>query len=132
MEYNKISEKKRFSIIARAKSFAHAGRGISIFIKSTHNAWIQILYFIVLVVLGCIFTISSSEWIGIIISSSMLLIVEAINTAIEIDINLTSPDFHPYAKDTKDVAAGAVLLTSIMSAVVSSIIFFPYFIKLLN
>ena len=53
---------------------------------------------------------------------------EAFNTAIEIDIDLTSPEFHPYAKDTKDVAAGAVLISAIIAIVVGIHIFLPYFI----
>jgi len=42
-----------------------------------------------------------------------------------IDMDLTSPEFHPYARDTKDVAAGAVLISSIAAAIVGFIIFIP-------
>lgn len=124
-----ISEKKKFSIIARAKSFSHAGRGVYIFIKTTHNSWIQILFSVILIGLGIFFRITNIEWAILIISSMILIIVEAINTAIEIDIDLTSPTYHPYAKDTKDVAAGAVLITSIMTLSVSLIILLPYLLK---
>lgn len=50
---------------------------------------------------------------------------ETLNTAIEIDIDLTSPEYHPFARDTKDVAAGAVLLSVFISLVVATIIFIP-------
>ena len=43
----------------------------------------------------------------------------------EIDINLTFPEYHPYARDTKDVAAGAVLLAAIVALVVGFIVFLP-------
>jgi hypothetical protein len=36
-----IDTKKEFSLIKRAKSFTHAGRGIFVFIKTTHNAWVH-------------------------------------------------------------------------------------------
>ncbi len=129
MEVKNISEKKRFSIVARAKSFTHAGRGIYIFIKSTHNAWIHIAFLLFLTAISIFFKITSIEWIVVIFSSFLMLIMEAINTAIEIDIDLTSPNYHPYAKDTKDVAAGAVLLTAIMAITVNLIIFIPYFLR---
>jgi diacylglycerol kinase len=66
-----------------------------------------------------------TEWLFIAISTGAVLSAEAFNTAIEIDIDLTSPEYHPYARDTKDVAAGAVLITSIMALIIGLIIFIP-------
>ncbi len=121
-------ETKKFSIIKRAESFTHAGRGIYIFIKSTHNAWLHIFFFIIALILGFYFSITKTEWFAILISSGIVFVSEAFNTAIEIDIDLTSPSFHPYAKDTKDVAAGAVLIAAIMALVVGITVFLPYFL----
>ena len=60
------------------------------------------------------------------------LVEEAFNTAIEIDIDLTSPTYHPYARDTKDVAAGAVLLSAILAIIVGLMIFVPHIAIYLN
>lgn len=117
--------KKDFSIIKRAKSLTHAVRGISIILKTQHNFWLHIFSAIVVFVLGLYYQIQTVEWISIIFSIGFVLISEAINTAIEIDIDLTSPNYHPYAKDTKDVAAGAVLLSGIVSLIVGLVIFIP-------
>lgn len=125
MERKHISEAKRFSIIARARSFKYAFRGLKIIIKTQHNFWIQIAVAIVVVVLGIKYDISSSEWSALILAMTAVLVTEAINTAFEIDIDLTSPDFHPYARDTKDVAAGAVLLTVTGAFLIGLIIFLP-------
>lgn len=119
-------EKKRFSIIARMKSFIHAWRGIGIFLKTTHNAWIQSVFFLIEIFLAIIFHISNIEWILTILTAGLLLVAEAFNTAIEIDIDLTSPEYHPYARDTKDVSAGAVLIMAILASVVALIIFLPH------
>ncbi|MCX6753424.1 MAG: diacylglycerol kinase family protein [Candidatus Nomurabacteria bacterium] len=121
----KMSEKKRFSIVARAKSFTHAIRGIAIFIKSTHNAWIHIVVACIVIYLGFILRISKTEWIELTFAIGFVLVAEAFNTAIEIDIDLTSPNYHPYARDTKDVSAGAVLIASIIASIVGLIIFLP-------
>lgn len=123
---------KKFSIIKRAESFTHAGRGLYIFLKSTHNAWLDIVAFIVVVLLGLFFQITKIEWLIVFIVSGIVFISEAFNTAIEIDMDLTSPTFHPYAKDTKDVAAGAVLISAVLAVVVGIIIFAPYLIAFLN
>ena len=123
--YKKISEKKRFSIIARAKSFNHAFRGVGIIFKTQHNAWVHGFVGIFVVILGFVYKLNEAEWGLIIIAITSVIVAEGFNTALEIDIDLTSPDEHPYARDTKDVAAGAVLLTVIGSSIVGLIIFVP-------
>ena len=65
------------------------------------------------------------EWLVLLLVFGLVLVAEALNTAFEIDINLTSPEYHPFARDTKDVAAGAVLLASIISVIVGLVIFLP-------
>ena len=120
-----INQEKRFTVIARAKSFSHAFRGIYIIIKSTPNFWIHMIASIFVVFLSFFFKISATEWCLAILAIGIVFISEAFNTAIEIDINLTSPNFHPYAKDTKDVAAGAVLLSAITAIIIGAIIFIP-------
>ncbi len=117
---------KKFSFIKRAESLTHAGRGLWIFMKSTHSAWIHFTMFVFVIAAGIFFQITKIEWIMILIVSGIVFISEAFNTAIEIDMNLTSPTYHPYAKDTKDVAAGAVLLSAILAVIVGLIIFVPY------
>lgn len=119
------SENKRFSIIARLKSATHAMRGIGIIIKTTHNMWGHIFFAVLVVIFGFILNISNSEWFAVIFAIAFVIVTESINTAIEIDIDLTSPEYHPYARDTKDVAAGAVLLAVIFACIVGGIIFLP-------
>ena len=118
--------KKAFSIIKRAQSFIHAGRGIKIFLKTTHNAWIHITLFILAIFLGFYFNITNIEWMMLVLAGGLVLVSEAFNTAIEIDMDLTSPDFHPFARDTKDVAAGAVLLSACTALIIGVMIFWPY------
>ncbi len=74
---------------------------------------------------GIYFSITLLEWIFIIFAAGMVFSAEAFNTAIEIDMNLTSPEYHPHARDTKDVAAGAVLITTIIAFIIGVIIFVP-------
>lgn len=121
-----LDTKKEFSIVKRAKSFTHAGRGIKVFLKSTHNAWIHISVLILVVIAGFYFDITNVEWMMIVFAAGFVMASEAFNTAIEIDIDLTSPEFHPYARDTKDVAAGAVLISAITAAIIGLIVFAPH------
>ena len=59
----------------------------------------------------------------------LVLFAELINTALEVVVDLVSPDYHPLARRAKDVAAGAVLVASvgavIMGYLALSRFFFP-------
>jgi diacylglycerol kinase (ATP) len=121
----KLSEKKRFSLVARARSFNHAFRGIGIIFRTQHNAWLHALIAGVVIILGFAYRISEGEWALVILAITSVLAAESFNTAIEIDIDLTSPNYHPYARDTKDVASATVLITALGAAVVGAIIFLP-------
>lgn len=123
-------ENKKFSIIARVRSANHAWRGLGIMIKTTHNFWGHIFFGLLASYLGYVLKISSVEWLFLVIAIGFVLVSEAMNTAFEIDIDLTSPEYHPYARDTKDVAAGAVLLSVFTAILVGLIIFVPKIIVL--
>jgi diacylglycerol kinase (ATP) len=120
-----LEGKEDFSLSARIKSTTHAWRGIRVFIKHAHNSWLHIFFAVIALCLGFVLNISTIEWIFIVLCIGSVLTAEAFNTAIEIDIDLTSPEYHPYARDTKDVAAGAVFITSIMALVIGLIVFVP-------
>ncbi|KKR78944.1 MAG: hypothetical protein UU24_C0021G0013 [Candidatus Nomurabacteria bacterium GW2011_GWA2_40_9] len=117
--------KDKFSLVARIKSATHAWRGIGILVKTTHNFWFQIFFALLAVYLGFILCISTTEWLFIVLTIGIVFVTEALNTAFEIDIDLTSPEYHPYARDTKDVAAGAVLISVFVAILVGLIIFLP-------
>jgi diacylglycerol kinase len=82
--------------------------------------------FIAAICLGLWFQITLIEWALLTLVGTFVLAAEAFNTAIEIDIDLTSPEYHPYARDTKDVAAGAVLIAALASIVIGMLIFGRY------
>jgi diacylglycerol kinase len=60
---------------------------------------------------------------------TLVLFAELINTALEVVVDLVSPEYHPLARRAKDVAAGAVLVASvgavIMGYLALSRFFFP-------
>ena len=124
-------ERRAFSIVRRAESFTHAGRGIWVFLRSTHNAWIHVAILVAVIALGLFFGITRTEWLFVTLAAGLVLTAEAFNTAIEIDIDLTSPEYHPFARDTKDVATGAVLIAAIAAAIIGLIVFVPYFLTAL-
>ncbi len=128
---DKVGQEQIFSIVKRIQSFENAFYGLKIFLKTTHNSWIQIILGLITVWLGFVFDISQTEWLFVILSIGFVLTAEAFNTALEFDIDLTSPGYHEFAKYTKDVAAGAVLIASLTASVIGLMIFLPKFLLVL-
>ncbi|MCE9585305.1 diacylglycerol kinase family protein [Candidatus Nomurabacteria bacterium] len=120
-----MEKEKSFSIKKRLKSTNHAWRGLGLFLKNTHNLWIHIFFSLLAVYLGFILEISNIEWVCIVFVIGLVFITEAFNTAIEINTDLTSSEYHPFARDTKDLSAGAVALSVIVAGIVGLIIFLP-------
>ena len=116
----------------RLDSFKYAFKGIYIFFKTQPNAWIDAFFSLLVIGGGLFFQISTIEWLFCISAIALVLSAEAFNTAIEFLTDLVSPDYHPLAGKTKDVAAGAVLLAAIGALVIGLIIFLPKVLEFFN
>lgn len=123
-----LTEERRSVCI---QSFSHARRGVRLFFKTTPNAQVEVFIFFCTLVLGAYLQIARFEWLFLLGAAALVFVAEAINSAIEIDINLTSPEYHPFARDTKDVAAGAVLIASLFALVTGLFLFIPRLFVLL-
>lgn len=115
-----------FQFSGRIRSFKYAFKGIWLMIRSQHNAWIHAVITCVVGVAGFLFKITSSEWCWIILAIAAVWTAEALNTAFEFLADVTTKEFHPVVEQSKDVAAGAVLITALAAALIGAIIFGPY------
>lgn len=115
---------------ARIKSFGFALKGIAILVQTQVNAQIHLFIGTCVILAGFYFSITPTEWILLILTMSAVLAAEAFNTAIEFLTDLVSPDHHPLAGKTKDVAAAAVLITAIAAVLIGLIIFLPHLLAL--
>ncbi len=109
-------------------SFKYAFKGIGYMIKTQRNAQIHIMAVILVIFLGSVFKVSTSDWIFLIIAITLVLAAELANTAIEFLTDLLSPEYHEKARRAKDMGAGAVLTCAIAAAIIGLIIFLPKFI----
>ncbi|MBP6432045.1 MAG: diacylglycerol kinase family protein [Ferruginibacter sp.] len=107
------------------KSLKYAFNGISYTFKNELNFKIQVLFAIVVVILGLLLSITKTEWIIILLCIAFVLCAELFNTAIETICNKIEPNIHPQIKIIKDVSAAAVLVVAIAAAIVGAIIFVP-------
>jgi len=63
------------------------------------------------------FRVKAGEFLLLAFAVTLVLFAELINTALEVVVDLVSPDYHPLARRAKDVAAGSVMVASIGAAV---------------
>ena len=112
------------------RSFKYAFEGIVTGIKEEQNMKIHISIMILVIIFGIILKISKIEWIICIILFGLVISMELINTAIENVVDLITKEKNEQAKVAKDVAAGAVLVSAIASAIIGLIIFVPKVISI--
>ena len=98
--------------------------------KSQHNAWVHACATIGVVAAGFFFGVSGPEWCWLVLAIMAVWTAEALNTAVEFLADVASPDFHPLVKHSKDVAAGAVLISAVGSVVIGALVLGPHFLEL--
>ena len=108
------------------RSFSCAIAGLIYCIKSEKNMKIHILAAILVVTAALAVGLTPVEWGLLILTVFMVLVAEAVNTAVEKTVDLVTTEYHPIAKLAKNAAAGAVLLAAIGSLAMAVIIFGPH------
>ena len=108
------------------RSFAHALRGWGAAWRSEMHLRFHMAVMLLVIIAGYWFRIRTYEWLAITVCFVLVISLELINTAIETLTNMVSPEMHPLAGKTKDVAAAAVLIAATGAIIVGLIIFVPY------
>ncbi len=92
-------------------------------IKTQRNMKIHCFFALLAVTLGLMLKISRMEFIVLIFVIALVFICEIFNTAIERAVDTSTMEYHPIAKISKDVAAGAVLVSAVNALIVGFMIF---------
>lgn len=110
---------------SRLASVLNAARGLGVLL-SQPNARIHLVAAILVMALGWKLAITRAEWLAVTLAMALVITAEALNTAIEYAVDLVSPQWQPLARDIKDVAAAAVLVSSLGATAVGLLVFIPY------
>ena len=113
------------------KSAGFAIQGLKQFFTSERNGRIQAVIAAAVFLAGLLFSISMMEWLIIILFIALVLSLEMFNSALEKLCDKVNPEIDPQIKLIKDMAAGAVLWTSLLAVVAGTCIFIPKIIELL-
>ena len=113
------------------KSFVHAFNGMKYFFLHERNGKVQLCMAVLAVALGAGFGLTPAEWTAVLLCIALVPGLEMLNSVVEKLCDLVQEEFNPKIKIVKDVAAGAVLWVSIISAIIGCIIFIPKILALL-
>ena len=112
------------------KSVSFAINGLKLVLKEKHIK-IHLIVAVLVAAAGFYFKITYTEWCIVLICIGVVLSLEIINTAIEHFVNLVEPNYNSKAGAIKDLAAGAVLVFSIITIIIGIMIFGKYILNLL-
>ena len=107
-------------------SFKYAIQGFKIAFLNEFKIRLHFAIVLVVVTGGLLLNLAILEWISVVISMGIVLITELINTSIETLSDTLHPDMSEGIKNTKDIAASAVLIASTTALVIGLIVFIPY------
>ncbi|HEP1832453.1 TPA: diacylglycerol kinase family protein [Streptococcus suis] len=126
MDLQENNSKNRWKNRELIASLDFAMSGLLTAFKEERNMKKHIASAVLVVLAGLIFQVSVTEWLFLLLSISLVIAFEIMNSAIESVVDLASDyHFHLLAKNAKDMAAGAVLFVSGFALLTGLIIFVP-------
>lgn len=122
----------KFSTNNFLKSINFALRGLRLMIKSQKNFRRQLIFAIIILLAGWLLKFNYIEFSIIIISVSLVLLAEMLNSVIEFTIDsYTKNKYSKLVEMAKDMAAGTVLFATLISTILGGILFIHKIIVLL-
>jgi diacylglycerol kinase len=111
------------------RSFSFAAQGVWYVVRTQRNMRVHLLAGLAAVMAGLILRIDAADWACVLAVIGLVLTAETLNTVVEALVDLYTDDFHPLAKAAKDMAAGAVLLSSAAAVGVGVAVFLPRLLR---
>jgi len=111
------------------RSFSFAGQGVWHVIRTQRNMRVHLLAALAAIAVGLALHIDASDWACILTVIGLVLTAETLNTVVEAVVDLCTDEFHPLAKAAKDMAAGAVLISSAAAVGVGIAVFLPRLLR---
>ncbi|GAA3403805.1 diacylglycerol kinase family protein [Paenibacillus hodogayensis] len=106
------------------RSFRYAYEGLKYALSTQQNMQFHFLVAFIVLILALWLKLPKTEILFVLLSVTLVIVCELINTAVEKAVDLAMPERHPLAKIAKDVAAAAVLVSAVFAAIVGMVVFY--------
>jgi diacylglycerol kinase (ATP) len=115
-----MNSRPRISLI---DSFNYAFQGVIHAVRTQRNMRVHLILAVLVLVAAVAIGVTEMELIALILVIAFVLISEMINSAVEAAIDVSTTSFDPMAKLAKDMAAGAVLISTVTAVAVGFLVF---------
>ncbi len=112
------------------QSVGYAWRGILYTLRTQRNPRIHLSILGAVIIAGLYIRLTLQEWALIAVVSGLVLAAENFNSALEELADRVEPNFDPRIMRAKDAAAGGVLITAIVAAIVGILTFGPHLLQI--
>jgi diacylglycerol kinase (ATP) len=102
-------------------AFRVAMRGMVYTFRTQRHMRIHLYVVLAVTLLGIFVGFRLNQVLVLLFTISLVLVAEMFNSAIEATVDLAQPNYDPRAKFAKDIAAGAVLITTMIALVVGAL-----------
>lgn len=116
----------------RSVGFRFAWNGIKVVCKNERNFKLHLISTGMVIISSIVLGLSATEWAIVILTCSVVLALEMVNSSIERVIDYLAPEWNPMAGVIKDISAGAVLVASIGAFVIAGLLLLPKLLTLLG
>jgi len=110
------------------ESLNSAAEGFVYVLRTQRNMRLHFLFATLVLVLGIYLALPKMELLLLLGAITLVLVLEMVNTAVELTIDLVKSAYHPLARIIKDIAAGAVFLATMNALIVGYVIFSRRFV----
>ena len=107
------------------KGFIYAFKGIGYAFRTQINFKFHLFSAAGVIALSYYTGLNTTEWLWIAAAIALVIIIELLNTAIELLVDQFSPGYHIQAGIIKDVSSAAVLMAGLFALITGLIIFVP-------
>lgn len=109
------------------RSFRYAFKGLAYLVSYERNFKVHVGALILVIVGGIYFNLSFIEFSLALLAAGAVLVTEAINSGMEILLDIIYPEHNGKSKIIKDLMAGAVLISALFSIAIGVLVCLNHF-----
>lgn len=121
-----MSKNKGF-FSGRIKAIGYALKGAWLLLTTEYSIIVQFVVAIIMTIVGLVLGLSATEWVLQLLAIGLVMVAEALNTAVERVTDYIQPKYDKEIGLIKDIAAGGPAIAAIIAIIIGLIIYIPKF-----
>lgn len=116
------------------EKFLRAGRGVISAVRGPARTldsswWVHLPITVLVLAAAAWFQVATWEWCALLLAIALVVLAEMLNSAVEEMARAITAEYNRHLEVGLNIAAGAVLVSSLLAIVVGLIIFIPHLLR---